>query len=79
MAFPILKHLALNPQMTPYRVEKETRIDRPTVLEALKILAKVGLVRVARRKTQGKGLVNKYYVTTPQGVVGLLLFATLIG
>jgi len=72
MAFPILKHLAINPGKTPYAIEKEAGIDRETVLKSLKLLCTARFVKVDRKEKLGTGLVKKNYSVTPAGIVALL-------
>jgi DNA-binding MarR family transcriptional regulator len=73
LAFSILKHLATHPNETPYRIERELKIDRSTVRAALKLLVKANLVTVAGKPRKlPTGLERKEYKVTPQGIVALL-------
>jgi len=71
-AFQVLEHLAVNPRKTAHGIEKDTRLDRPTVYSAVRILETAGLVDVVEKKKLPTGLVRKKYVVTPRGVVALL-------
>jgi DNA-binding MarR family transcriptional regulator len=72
MSFPILKYLVINPNVTPYAIEKQLDVDRPTVLASLKLLEQAGLIAVAAKNELPTGLTRKEYKATPQGVVALL-------
>lgn len=72
MSFPILKYLTINPNKTPYAIERDLAIDRPTILASLRLLEQAGLIAVAAENDLPTGLTRKEYKATPQGVVGLL-------
>jgi DNA-binding PadR family transcriptional regulator len=66
-AFPILKFLILNPVnkknesgQTPFSIEREVHVDRPTVYEAIEMLTKARLVKVAKEKSHVKGKIRTY-------------------
>jgi hypothetical protein len=72
MAFSILEHLAVHPTDTAYGIEKQAKIDRPTIRAALRILVSASLVSVASKRKLPTGLERKEYKATPQGIVALL-------
>lgn len=66
-AFPILKFLILNPVnkknergQTPFSIEREVHVDRPTVYEAIEMLTRADLVKVTNERSHVKGKVRTY-------------------
>lgn len=72
MAFSILEHLVIHPTDTAYGIEKQVKIDRPTIRAALKILVSANLISVASKRKLPTGLERREYKVTPQGIVALL-------
>jgi DNA-binding PadR family transcriptional regulator len=72
MAFPILKNLGLNPDITAYAVAKRAKIDIPTTYKTMEMLVEAGLVKVRHAGKHTTGLLKESYSVTSQGIVALL-------
>jgi hypothetical protein len=72
ISFLILKHVATHPVINAYEIEKGLKLDRPTTLEAINVLANAGLVKIVQRKKLPTGYTMKKYDVTSAGIVALL-------
>jgi hypothetical protein len=55
-----------------YEIEKALGLDRPTILDAISVLTKAGLVKIVQRKKLPTGHTMKKYDVTSAGIVALL-------
>jgi DNA-binding PadR family transcriptional regulator len=70
-SFPVLEYLAIHPNITPYKIEKKTKLDRPTLYAAISRLERAGLIEVDNEKALGRVMRREYKITY-RGVVALL-------
>jgi DNA-binding Lrp family transcriptional regulator len=74
MAFPILKYLVTSTEpKSPYRIEDEVGIDKPTVLNTVSKLEKAEFIKPGTEPIRCRdGRIWKKYVICPRGIVALL-------